>query len=78
MSSLEKVSPRMSPRFLSQKIAQNDPEKKMPSTHANATSRSAKHSEDWIHLRAHCALRATVGTLWMALNRCLFFTLSLT
>ena len=40
------VSPRISPRFLSQKMAQKEPEKKMPSTHANATRRSAKHSDD--------------------------------
>ena len=37
MSSLLKVSPGMSWRFLSQKIAQKEPLKWMPSTHANAT-----------------------------------------
>jgi hypothetical protein len=42
MSSLEKQSPGMSPRFLSQKTAQKLPEKKMPSTQAKATRRSAK------------------------------------
>ena len=42
MSSLEKVSPGMRPRFFSQKMAANDPEKKMPSTHAKAMIRSAK------------------------------------
>ena len=35
----------MRPRFLSQKMEQKEPEKKMPSTHAKATSRSAKDSE---------------------------------
>jgi len=30
MSSFEKVSPGMRPRFLSQKMAQKEPEKKMP------------------------------------------------
>ena len=30
------------PRFLSQKIEQKDPEKKIPSTAAKATNRSAK------------------------------------
>eukprot|EP00982_Pelagococcus_subviridis_P015141 31380-Pelagococcus_subviridis.AAC.4 len=45
MSSLLNVSPRINPRFFSQKIAQKDPLKKMPSTHANAIRRSAKHSE---------------------------------
>ena len=42
MSSLENVSPGMRPRFFSQKMAANDPEKKMPSTHAYAITRSAK------------------------------------
>lgn len=36
----EKVNPGISPRFLSQKIDANDPEKKMPSTAAKAMSRS--------------------------------------
>jgi hypothetical protein len=45
MSSLEKVRPGMRPRFLSQKIEQKDAEKKMPSTAANATMRSANDSE---------------------------------
>jgi hypothetical protein len=40
MSSLEKVSPGINDLFLSQKMAQNDPEKKIPSTAANATSLS--------------------------------------
>lgn len=41
-------------RFLIQKMAQNDPEKKMPSTAANATKRSAKlASSEEIHLSAH-------------------------
>jgi hypothetical protein len=34
----------MRPRFLSQKIAQKEPEKKIPSTAANATQRSAKEA----------------------------------
>ncbi len=42
MSSLEKVRPCMRPRFLSQKTLQKLPLKKMPSTQAHATSRSAK------------------------------------
>ena len=36
MSSLEKQRPGMSPRFFSQKIEQNEPEKKIHSTAANA------------------------------------------
>ena len=42
MSSLEKVRPGMSPRFFNQKMAANDPLKKMPSTAAKATSLDAK------------------------------------
>lgn len=43
MSSLEKVSPGMSPLFFSQKIEAKDPEKKIPSTAAKATTLSPKH-----------------------------------
>ena len=42
MSSLEKLRPGIKPRFLSQKMEQKLPEKKMPSTAAKATMRSAK------------------------------------
>ena len=44
ISSLEKVRPGIRPRFFNQKIEQNDPEKKIPSTQANATSLVAKLS----------------------------------
>ena len=47
----------MSPRFLSQKMAQKEPEKKMPSTTANATSRSAKRVDSLIHRSAQAACR---------------------
>lgn len=40
MSSLEKVSPGIKPLFFSQKIDAKEPEKKIPSTAANATTRS--------------------------------------
>ena len=50
MSSLEKVRPGMRPRFFSQKTAQKEPEKKMPSTQANAIRRSSKFWE----LQAGC------------------------
>jgi hypothetical protein len=46
ISSFEKVSPGINPRFLIQKIAQKDPEKKIPSIAAKATRRSAKESLD--------------------------------
>ena len=42
MSSLEKVRPGMRPRFLSQKMAAKEPEKKMPSTAAKAMMRLAE------------------------------------
>ena len=66
MSSLEKVRPGMSRRFFSQKMAQKDPLKWMPSTHANATRRSAKLTPLPIHRCAHSAFFATHGTVWMA------------
>ena len=44
MSSLEKVSPGIFPRFLSQKMAQKEPEKKMPSTQAKPTRRVANEA----------------------------------
>lgn len=40
MSSLEKVRPGIRPLFFSQKIAAKEPEKKIPSTAAKATTRS--------------------------------------
>jgi hypothetical protein len=42
MSSFEKHNPGMRPLFLSQKMAQKNPEKNIPSTAANAIMRSAK------------------------------------
>mmetsp|Transcript_19152 Transcript_19152/g.57762 ORF Transcript_19152/g.57762 Transcript_19152/m.57762 type:complete len:309 (+) Transcript_19152:200-1126(+) len=66
MSSFENVRPGIRPRFFSQKSAQKEPEKKMPSTAAKATSRSAKDALSPIQRNAHCALRATHGTSLMA------------
>lgn len=44
----------MRPRFLSQKIEQKDPEKKMPSTAAKAIRRSENAAQFLsVHLRAH-------------------------
>lgn len=40
MSSLEKVSPGINPLFFNQKIDAKEPEKKIPSTAAKATTRS--------------------------------------
>ena len=41
INSFEKESPGIKPRFLSQKIEQKEPEKKIPSTAAKATNLSA-------------------------------------
>tara|TARA_B100000519_G_C14078184_1_gene360181 strand:- start:115 stop:354 length:240 start_codon:yes stop_codon:yes gene_type:complete len=67
----------MRPRFLSQKIAQKEPEKKMPSTTAKATSRSAKRPEFEIHFNAQLAFFWTHGTVSIALKRCCRCALSL-
>ena len=68
----------MSPRFLSQKMAQKEPEKKMPLTAANAIMRSAKLAlVGSHHLKAHLALRCTRGSVLMALRRCIFSEASL-
>lgn len=70
ISSLENVNPGMSPLFLSQKMDANDPEKKIPSTAANATSRSANvDSVDEIHLRAQSAFLRMHGMVSMASKR---------
>lgn len=62
ISSLLKVKPGMRPRFLSQKIDANDPEKKIPSTAAKAIKRSAKESLLEINLKAHAAFLVIQGT----------------
>jgi len=70
ISSLLNVSPGITPRFFSQKMAANDPEKKIPSTAANATSRSAYGDFlSSIHLNAHSAFFLTQGMVSIALNR---------
>jgi hypothetical protein len=60
----------MRPRFLSQKMEANDPEKKMPSTAAKAMRRSAKVDRvSEIHLRAHWAFFWIQGIVSMASKR---------
>ena len=63
MNSFETESPGKRPRFFSQKMQQNEPEKKIPSTHANATRRFKKSSLDVIHLKAHSPFLRTIGTV---------------
>ena len=59
----------MSPRFLSQKIAANEPEKKIPSTAAKATTRSEYGASRFpIHFMAHRAFLVMQGIVSMALN----------
>src|SRR5210317_1788675 len=78
ISSFEKQRPGMSPLFLSQKIAQNEPEKNIPSTHANANRRSAKERDFASnHFIAHCAFFSMHGTVWIASNNCFFSAPSL-
>ena len=57
ISSLLKHSPGIKPRFFSQKMAQKEPEKNIPSTAANAIMRSAKLATvESHHFSAHFAL----------------------
>jgi len=58
-------------------MAQKEPEKKMPSTAAKPTRRSAKESEPVIHLIAQSAFRLTHGTVSIAWNSLCFSAASL-
>ena len=55
INSLEKVNPGINPLFLSQKMAAKLPEKKMPSTQANATSLTRKGSSSVMYFNAQSA-----------------------
>uniref|UniRef100_K3W711 Uncharacterized protein n=1 Tax=Globisporangium ultimum (strain ATCC 200006 / CBS 805.95 / DAOM BR144) TaxID=431595 RepID=K3W711_GLOUD len=78
MSSFEKLRPGIRPRFLSQKIEQNEPEKKMPSTAANAKMRSAYAAERLSHhFNAQCAFLVTHGIVSIARNKWFFSCVSL-
>ena len=68
MSSFEKHSPGMRPLFLSQTMAQKDPEKIIPSTAEKAKDAwSASH-----HRRAQLAFLLTHGTVSIAHSKCIF------
>ena len=70
MSSLEKVRPGMRPRFLSQKMAAKEPEKKMPSTAAKAMRRSPKvERRSEIQRMAQSAFSLMQGMVSMASKR---------
>jgi len=62
ISSLENVSPGIIDFFFSQKIAQKDPLKKIPSTALKATSLFAKLSVLFIYFIAQSAFSAMIGT----------------
>jgi len=72
MSSFENVRPGMSDLFFSQKIAQKLPLKKIPSTAAKATIRSANLSFELIHFKAQLAFFYMTGTFSIALNKYVF------
>lgn len=64
INSLENVKPGINPRFFNQKIAAKEPEKKIPSTAAKATSRSPKvEFSSEIQRRAHSAFLLMQGTI---------------
>merc|ERR1719242_191982 len=67
INSFENVNPGINPLFLSQKIAANDPEKKMPSTDANAIILS-EYDALLIQFNAQLAFFITAGTVSIALN----------
>ena len=79
INSFEKAKPGIKPRFLSQKMAQNEPLKKMPSTAAKATIRCAKDrwaKEEGVGEGADvggdgdndvCADDCDGGTMWLLL-----------
>ena len=54
----------------SQKMAQNDPENKIPSTHAKAMSLCENGLFFDIHNCAHSAFLETLGMVWIPLNKC--------
>jgi hypothetical protein len=73
INSLLNVRPRIMPRSRSQKMDANEPLKKMPSTQANATKRSANVVVSFIQCRAQSAFFLTNGSVDMPLkSRSLF------
>lgn len=78
ISSLDYVKPGISPPFFIQNRAQNDLEKKNPSTTAKAISLSTKQDFELIHVTAHSAFCFTYPTYSIAPRRYLFSLQSLT
>ncbi|ABT15937.1 hypothetical protein FR483_n652R [Paramecium bursaria Chlorella virus FR483] len=69
MNSLDRPRPGITPRFLSQKIAQKDPENSRPSTHTHATRRSANDLSCDKNFCAHAAFFPTAGIVSIASKR---------
>jgi hypothetical protein len=79
ISLLLKQRPGIRLHFFSQKMAQKDPEKKIPLMAANAIMGSARLAVVALHhQRAHCALCCMQGTVLIEWSRCVFFPMSLT
>ena len=74
ISSFEKQRPGITPFCFNQNIEQKAPEKNIPSTTANATSLSAKESEEFIHFIAHLAFYPIDGIDSTALKRVLRYS----
>merc|ERR1719203_1643256 len=67
INSFEKVNPGINPLFFNQKIAAKDPEKNMPSTAANARTRSGNvEFLSLIQLKAQSAFLRTQGMVSIA------------
>ena len=76
INSFEKLKPGIRPRFFNQKMEQKLPLKKIPSTAANATMRSAKEPFS-IQFKAHSAFFFTQSMVSMALKSLSFSASSL-
>ena len=77
-NSFENVSPGIKPLFFNQNMEQNAPEKKIPSTAANAINLSGNVALFLSsHLNAHSAFFLTAGIVSIALNNLSFSVSSL-
>jgi len=63
INSLEKVRPGINYLFFNQKMAQNDPLKKIPSTALKATNRVAKSLVLEMYFKAQLAFSVIIGTV---------------
>jgi len=77
ITSFENVSPGIKPLFFNQNIAQNEPEKNIPSTHAKATSLTANLWSAFIYFKAHSAFFFIDVKFSIALNNLFFSSSSL-